>query len=227
MGKATRRGGARSKKPLRPPPPEHPWDRQPDETPPAYEAFRTYLELGPDRTLEEVARKLAKSIPLIKRWSARNTWVARTDAFDAEVYKRADEATLDKASGDVAERAKRHADIARIHQEALALPAKELLERLQANPQLLRRLDLDELLKVQAAAARALPRAVAVERLVTGQSTSNSGGHDGGPLPASPTAAERAEAEQIAASMTDDALTAFLAGAAAERQRREEEEAKR
>ena len=222
MPKTAKRGGARSRKPERPPPPEHPWERQPDETAPAYAAFRAYLDAGEERTLRSVAAKLGKSGSLISRWSSRHRWTARVDSYEAEANKRADDAALDEH----AQRARRQAQIAQLHQEALSLPAKEILERLQRDPALLGKLDLDELLRLQASAARALPRAIAAERLVSGQSTSNAGGHDGGKLPASPGAADRAEAEAVAAEKTEDELVAFLAGAAAERQRLEEERAR-
>lgn len=222
MPRTAKRGGPRSKTPARPPAPEHPWERQPDETDKAYEAFRAYLELGPGRTLREVETKLGKSRQLISRWSSKHGWVGRADAFEAEGHKRADDATLDA----IAERAKRQAQIAQLNQEALALPAKELLERLQRNPQLLATMPIGELLAAVGQAARALPRVVQTERLVTGQSTSNAAGHDGGPLEGSDAARRRAEAEADVATWPDEKLQAFLLGAEAQRQAAEEAAAK-
>jgi hypothetical protein len=41
-----------------------------------------YRDLGPSRSLQAVAQKLAKSIPLLKRWSARHRWQERVAAYD-------------------------------------------------------------------------------------------------------------------------------------------------
>jgi hypothetical protein len=62
----------------------HPWEQQPDEGDRAFAALTTYLEMGAnERSLEKVAQKLAKSIPIIKTWSSKYAWSARARAFDA------------------------------------------------------------------------------------------------------------------------------------------------
>lgn len=63
--------------------PAQPWERLPDESAPAWAAFVEYRELGPERSTEAVARKVAKSWQLIRRWCARHDWVARTAAYDS------------------------------------------------------------------------------------------------------------------------------------------------
>jgi len=60
-----------------------PWDRQPDESAPAYEAFLTYRDMGYARSTAGVAQKLGKSKTLMDRWSGRWDWVARTEAWDS------------------------------------------------------------------------------------------------------------------------------------------------
>jgi len=64
----------------------NPWDRRPDETDKAYHAFATYLDLGPDRSLEKTRLKLAKESPgyvrTLKKWSAEREWVTRAGAYD-------------------------------------------------------------------------------------------------------------------------------------------------
>jgi len=57
----------------------HPFEQKPDETAKAFEAFTTYLNLGAERSLAEVARKLRKSEGLIQRWSRRHHWGERVE----------------------------------------------------------------------------------------------------------------------------------------------------
>lgn len=53
------------------------WERLPGESARAYEAAHLYFAMGPDRTLEAVARKLDKDLSLMKRWSRWHQWKAR------------------------------------------------------------------------------------------------------------------------------------------------------
>jgi len=63
------------------PEPDYPWDRQPDETPPAFEAFAIYRDMAYRRSLAAVAWKLSKSKTLLSRWSATHGWVKRVAAW--------------------------------------------------------------------------------------------------------------------------------------------------
>lgn len=58
------------------------WERQDSETSPAWGAFLLYRDMGGNRSLEKVARKVGKSRPLMERWSRRYDWVERARAFD-------------------------------------------------------------------------------------------------------------------------------------------------
>jgi hypothetical protein len=70
----------------RPEPDIEVWERRPDESDPAWQAFETYREQEPGkRSLSAVARQLSKSRPLITRWSQRYAWQLRTAAYDREV----------------------------------------------------------------------------------------------------------------------------------------------
>jgi hypothetical protein len=51
----------------------------------AFAAFKTYLELGPERSLVTVAEKHGKSKTMIERWSRRFDWPARVQAHAAHV----------------------------------------------------------------------------------------------------------------------------------------------
>jgi hypothetical protein len=59
------------------------WERQPGETSRAYEAFSTYRDLGPARSLAKVGQLLGKSTGLMERWSAVHSWVDRVAALEA------------------------------------------------------------------------------------------------------------------------------------------------
>lgn len=62
---------------------EQPWARLPGETPRAYKAFWTYMELGLDRSHREAAAIEGKSETLLGDWSAKHKWVARCSAYDS------------------------------------------------------------------------------------------------------------------------------------------------
>jgi hypothetical protein len=63
----------------------NPWEPQQKESMPAYAAFAEYRDLGPERSIEAVSRKVSKSLPLLKRWSSRWSWVERAKAYDAHL----------------------------------------------------------------------------------------------------------------------------------------------
>ena len=60
-----------------------PWEPQKGESIPAFQAFAEYRDMGDSRSIEAVARSLAKSRTLIGRWSARWKWTERLQAFVA------------------------------------------------------------------------------------------------------------------------------------------------
>lgn len=62
-----------------------PWERLPTEKDPAWEAFRTYRDMGPgERSLAKVGQQLGKSRHLMERWSSTHAWVRRAAAWDME-----------------------------------------------------------------------------------------------------------------------------------------------
>lgn len=58
------------------------WERQTGESEKAYEAFYAYLQMGEERSLRAVEKKLAKSHTLISRWSAAHGWQKRVRDYD-------------------------------------------------------------------------------------------------------------------------------------------------
>ena len=82
-------------------------ERLPDETGPAYEAFKMFVEMGVDRSGREVARRLNKSWSLLSRWSVRHRWLERAIEFDAQlqsIAQQAEEEKLVKSAGRWAKR---------------------------------------------------------------------------------------------------------------------------
>lgn len=61
-----------------------PWERQPEETARAFEAFAIYRDMGPDRSLRKVVQTLDKNLTTIGDWSTKYEWVKRVAAWDAE-----------------------------------------------------------------------------------------------------------------------------------------------
>lgn len=75
-----------------------PWDRQPNESSKAYGAFVTYRDMGPERSLEQVAHTLGKSTTIMSRWSAAHNWVSRSAAWDSMPGRKVAEAHAEMAA---------------------------------------------------------------------------------------------------------------------------------
>lgn len=58
-----------------------PWKRQPGEAVKAFEAFEAYRDLGPGRTLADLAGQLGKSVQHIYDLSSAGQWRTRLDAW--------------------------------------------------------------------------------------------------------------------------------------------------
>lgn len=87
------------------------WERQGNESYPAFSAFSEYLTM-PERSYAKVAEKIGKSVSLIKRWAKRNDWRERADAWDNEVSRKA----MEKASDEYAAMIERQIQISRMFQ---------------------------------------------------------------------------------------------------------------
>lgn len=68
------------------------WDRLPEETSPAFDAFDQYLAMGPGRSLAKLAKAMDRPEGYkrhLQDWSAKYSWVERTLAYDeAQIAKR-------------------------------------------------------------------------------------------------------------------------------------------
>jgi hypothetical protein len=77
---------------------KRPWDRDSGEGEEAWAAFLTYRDMGPDRTLDAVGRRLGKSKVICERWSSRWKWVARCEAWDSHLQRERDRVAAAEAA---------------------------------------------------------------------------------------------------------------------------------
>ena len=87
------------------------FEQQPREGAKAFAAFSLYLNMGPERSLEGVGRKLGKSARLMQRWSSRWKWAERVDAHAAHLATVEREAVEVVARTKAAEWAKRQDEV--------------------------------------------------------------------------------------------------------------------
>jgi len=144
-----------------------PFEQQPRESAKAFAAFSLYLSLGAERSTAEVAKKLAKSAHLVRRWSAKFGWTDRVAAHAAHlavVERGAIEAT---ARGKAAVWEKREQDLREtewaMHERAIAA-AKRGLDAY---------MEKDKVYANLADIARMLEIASKLGRLATGLDKSN------------------------------------------------------
>lgn len=112
------------------------FERQERESDKAFAAFKTYLELGPERSLAVVADKLDKSKTMIERWSRKFDWPARVQAHSAhlaDIERKTAEALAVQAGTDWAKRQEQHReDEWQTRTELIGL-AREAIERWKKN----------------------------------------------------------------------------------------------
>lgn len=60
----------------------HIWERLDTDTDKSFQAFCIYRDMGSNRSLRKVAKKLSKSETLINRWSMNHKWNDRTSEYD-------------------------------------------------------------------------------------------------------------------------------------------------
>lgn len=132
---------------------EYIWEQQENESAEAYEAFSLYRDgyetvvkkvKGNEvveskskencRSLQKVSQKLAKSLPLIKRWSSRHDWVYRVREYDKFIEREA----LDKATESLAKMRTKQILLGSELQNKAFEALKEVPKKLLiANPQIL------------------------------------------------------------------------------------------
>lgn len=153
------------------PEPEHPWERQLNETDVAFAAFVTYRDYerttGESRSLAKVKQRLGKSKQLMERWSSRHNWLARVGAWDGH---------LDALRASAAEaQARKDGDTLMAEtltmRKSVSIPIAAVLRRLQANPEVIDTMSIKDLIELIPALAKALATIGTFERLQRGEST--------------------------------------------------------
>ena len=157
---------------------EAPYERKPNESAKAFEAFTTYANLGPQRSLAAVGEALGKSEGLIERWSRRYDWGHRVRAHDARlaaVKREAEEAQVRAENAVWAERTREvRATEWTISQDCVRV-VLEALKRFLENAR--RGSTLGDIARLAEVASK-------LSRLATGMPTDRTEvtGQDGGPI---------------------------------------------
>lgn len=158
--------------------PGYPWERQPGESPKAYDAFQEYLQLGPHKASQtELAKQrvtrlrkgtLEGQLYQIKTWSAEHAWTHRAGAWWDEQHRQARQ----KSTDTLIEMAQRHAEAAQSHLAVALEPARSVLaEIVQARRDgrdIFKGLSLVERVKLANEAAKVVASLAQVERLSRG-----------------------------------------------------------
>lgn len=154
------------------------FEQQPKESDKAFAAFAMYLSMGPERSTAAVAKQLAKSEQLVRRWSARWQWTDRVAAHASHLAVVEREATEALARGKAAEWLTR--------QQALRETEWEMHEKCieAARKALAKFMEKDKVFATLADIARMLEIASKLGRLATGMPTDKTEitGEDGGPI---------------------------------------------
>lgn len=107
------------------------WERQPDESARAYEAFCLYRDMGPDRSLAKVGEMVGKSKAQMEKWSRRHGWVDRVRALEARDEMLRREAVEEHLGRQVEDHARREAELREKALEAREKAMDKALKMLQ------------------------------------------------------------------------------------------------
>ena len=113
------------------------FEQQPRESAKAFAAFKTYLELGVERSLATAADKLGKSKRMMEKWSRKFDWPSRVQAHAAhlaDIERKSAEAVAVKNGVDWAGRQQEHREDEWQSRSELIALAREAIERWKKNP---------------------------------------------------------------------------------------------
>jgi hypothetical protein len=146
-----------------------PFEKQPRESAKAFAAFSLYLSQGAERSTAAVAKELAKSEQLVRRWSAKFGWTERVAAHGAHLAIVEREAIEAAARGKAAEWSSREQKLREtewaMHEAAIAAAKKGLAAYMEK----------DKVYANLADIARMLEIASKLGRLATGLGTDGDG----------------------------------------------------
>ena len=150
------------------------WERSDRETAKAYEGFRVYRDLGPNRSLAMAAEEVGKSLRLFKKWSTTHGWVKRAESYDEYMeYK-----SRDVVERKLEELNKAHLDMARSARESVMVPLNALLKRIEKinedgtySAEEFRAISIDKLINIARPYVKLALDVIRLERLLYGLPT--------------------------------------------------------
>lgn len=143
-----------------------PWERQTGETTKAFEAFVCYRDLGPERSIRTVARKLGRARSQVEKWARATAWVQRVEAYEVHL----DRLKVQAQETDAVEVGKAVARTARNIRKGIDAIVAEVLRRVEQDPEFLREMPRVELVAVFKLLPRSALTAAMLERLGLGLS---------------------------------------------------------
>jgi hypothetical protein len=108
------------------------FEQLPRESHKAFAAFKTYLDLGPQRSLVAVADKLDKHRTQLERWSKKYDWSARVQAYTAhlaDIERKTAEGLAVQAGTDWGKRQEQHREDEWQTRTELLVLAREAISR--------------------------------------------------------------------------------------------------
>lgn len=147
-----------------------PWDRLPDETPAAWKAFQIYRDMGTARTMVGVAKQLGHHPMTVQKRAKKFDWANRVrlmDEHDDRLYQ------LERVHA-IREMADRHGEQIVEMVDALLVPFKAIMLRLEQDPDAVQDLSekqFSKLIDMATRAGRLVPGLMNAERLARGMPT--------------------------------------------------------
>lgn len=154
------------------------FEQQSNESAKAFEAFSVYLNLGPERSLAAVGKKLGKSQGLMERWSSRFSWPERVQAHASHLAICERQATEALARVKAAEWGRRQQELRErewsLHEKCIAAAERALAAFMEREKVYANLADIARMLEV----------ASKLGRLATGMATDKTEvtGEDGAPV---------------------------------------------
>lgn len=102
------------------------WERQPGESPKAWQAFQVFRDMGEERGVYAVRNKagFSTSYQQLQKWAERFRWIERAAAYDRMIDRKRQRAHIEEVEA----MARRQVDIGRVLQERGLAWVKEQLE---------------------------------------------------------------------------------------------------
>ena len=153
-----------------------PWEKQPDETSKAFQAFVIYRDLNlEDRSYAKVAQLLTKSRQVITDWGSKYHWQARIDEWEREFDRIKLKAKLDA----IEKMNERHASQSVAISRTLFVPVEALLKKMNSPdwPKTLQEMQDQPamvLIEMAKSVASVMPNIMKMERLARGEPSEES-----------------------------------------------------